>query len=1426
MASNAIKPDVTGTDIGGYNVSNFGGNTGNSSSVNIYSDEETEPDYSDPAKDMINDDLNNGKSNYNNWSESTEEKGEDLEESGDSYEVMYGNVTGYNADGSPIDPAKDIINDDLNNGKSNYNNWSESTEEKREDLEERKQAWLKSIGKVDGYNADGSPIDPVKAMINDDLNNGKSNYNNWSESTEEKREDLEERKQAWLKSIGKVDGYNADGSPIDPVKAMINDDLNNGKSNYNNRSDSTEEKRGVLEDSGTSDEEFSHEEHMAMLGNSNIGQVKKWKSATDFLASNGVKTVKVEQKGTGNTETTNTTTKTETGKTLSDMLETKGIDEQIKEKVDATINEKEMSIIEVYDQNISSIEREIYKLHENMEQVNAHLYDLDLLELSDFFPKCLYDESYAEKLDENSSYNMVSELLEFYGIENSDVSYEVFLNKVKTGEYKDSLLEIAGSTNVTDNFVNLYNYLCEYKNRDDLKVNIDPFDIIDNIESLDSNEQKKMKYYREYKFYWDLRSDYEHLIDNSVFVIPGKYNEEKKIFRYASFCITTEDEKKAFIENLSKSLTNGTFREFEDLMEQKARNALFEREIGDFKEFKGSVNLSDDMYGLTSKYIGVNNNLYSSEFKNLVLKFFNGRSGEAFPLSVYPSDGPEVKVPALDDVSIVAFTNFKLIASTRNRYLKEQEESLESSKNEFERLKKIHILYNAIDISDYEQYTKDFNISIKDKLLSFSDLMSNVKIDDYLSVMSEEEKKNFIYFYNKYKDEGYAKEYFLLLRDDLTRDIGFKRAVEFVSHLISFDDEGNYYYDAEKIKGYKVDLEALSNIMDGFLVSYEGFSDGIDTFREGLMNAFFSDGKASADDYEKSFKCILLSYSGYLGHAYNISSSLGNIAIPMVVSAIVTAISKGTLASTTKDFIITLIKGSKLGTLVGSSLSAFSTFGNSMESGKQNGMSSWQAILYGSLSGLSEATLGYFLGAIPGLSKIDDIPGVKGFLLNMFKEGMEESAQSILSPLFMSMLTGEKPDINWTEVKTSGIYGMITAGLLNGGMIYINGEYCNVQSLKSEAVEKIANAESMGLQVEYTVENLTDPIKAEEAVSNAMKSSTFDRIKNKLYLNNQVKIPDSVVFDLFKNSISNARSIALTNGDMDIVNMLDKLYLLKNLRPDFGVYYDENAGAYSQAYTDGSIVLGYIVINGNQIGVVYHELGHTLHGAINNSAVPSNYMDVKRKVYEHMSNNTAVVEYYTNYIQQCANSAATSAANYFDTYMSASVIEQLNQINWDEVRDNYRQMGFSEENIEMMVTNDYNAQYNNIRDNEIKKLADIYQRQWGIDAFSDIIGSVYNGTKRFAILDSNGNKIYLGGDLSYNHDIDYYQFNVDVNGNVIDSKTLVQTNEAAFHEQIANYVQLKLSGNQQMLDALSNLLGNEWIQMMETEFNKITDYFK
>jgi len=403
---------------------------------------------------------------------------------------------------------------------------------------------------------------------------------------------------------------------------------------------------------------------------------------------------------------------------------------------------------------------------------------------------------------------------------------------------------------------------------------------------------------------------------------------------------------------------------------------------------------------------------------------------------------------------------------------------------------------------------------------------------------------------------------------------------------------------------------------------------------------------------------------------------------------------------------------------------------------------------------------------------------------------------------------------------------MITSGLISGGKILIQGNYVSIDKLDPEAIEKIAEAQNAGIELEITEEMLTDSIKAEEAVNNAMKSSTFDRVKNKLYLNNQQKISEPVVFDFFKNSISNARSIALTNGDMDIVNMLDKLYLLKNSRPDFGVYYDVNNGAYSQAYTDGSIYLGETVINGNQTGVVYHELGHTLHGAINNSAVPSNYMDVKSKVYEHMSNNTAVVEYYTNYIQQCANSAATSAANYFDTYMSASVIEQLNQINWDEVRDNYRQMGFSEENIEMMVTNDYNAQYNNIRNNEIYKLADIYQRQWGIDAFSDIIGSVYNGTKRFAILDSNGNKIYLGGDLSYNHDIDYYQFNVDVNGNVIDSKTLVQTNEAAFHEQIANYVQLKLSGNQQMLDALSNLLGNEWIQMMETEFNKITDYFK
>ena len=486
--------------------------------------------------------------------------------------------------------------------------------------------------------------------------------------------------------------------------------------------------------------------------------------------------------------------------------------------------------------------------------------------------------------------------------------------------------------------------------------------------------------------------------------------------------------------------------------------------------------------------------------------------------------------------------------------------------------------------------------------------------------------------------------------------------------------------------------------------------------------------------------------------------------------------------------------------------------GSSAEHAFQSGATFEEASVTSTVAGaagaLSGAALNKVQGAAKGASSIKDVA-------KLTAKGMAVSAAE---PVVNSV----------TEYATYG-KDMVDE---NGNPLYDNfGDYY-VESggLLNTAIAGGVGGISAGSQATSgyrnninTQKNRVDNL---EKISNKMEASTFDRIKNKAFLKNQGKYSDEAAFKLYKLSIEDAIGKAKQAGNKDVQNMLEKLYLLKNKRPGFGIYFDPDNGAFSDSYISGSISLGTDVISGNQKGVVYHELGHTLHGAINDSLVPSNYMNVKESIKSHMFHNTDVVRDCMNYIQDSASSAYNQAAVYFDENMASSVVNQLNQANWDDVINNYKKAGFSEQQINELIQIDYNEQYNNIRNAEIIKLSNNYQREQGVDALSDIVGSVWNGNKRFAILDKNGNKVYLGGDITYSHDINYYTKITDQNGNIIGNKTLEEVNECAFHEQMANYIQLKLSNDTVHLNMLQKLLGDDWIQMMEKEFNNILDYFK
>ena len=342
---------------------------------------------------------------------------------------------------------------------------------------------------------------------------------------------------------------------------------------------------------------------------------------------------------------------------------------------------------------------------------------------------------------------------------------------------------------------------------------------------------------------------------------------------------------------------------------------------------------------------------------------------------------------------------------------------------------------NLIEVSDAEAAVYFANIG---KNYSFGELGD---LSHTYSYLTEEEKKVANYLANTGNVEK-LQQYFTFKEDYANMRHGEELAKEVTTKIDS------YYVGADTSAE-----KALAYTRTLSLLAAEGFSDGLSNFADGISNLFTADGVVSAEQYKTSFLVDYLSnkyddsqWSEIIATGtYEISTSLGNMAPSMALG---------------------FLTGCPL---FGSASMGLSAVGSSREQGLQSGMNEVQAWIYGSLSGASEMTLEYFVGAIPGLSKLDDVAklsGFKGFLAKMGSEAMEESTQSLAEPLFNTMVTGQKYEVDMKEVLKSGIYGALTAGITNGGQLVIGKTMHSMKNMDSKFLADLA--------LKYETEDLTD----------------------------------------------------------------------------------------------------------------------------------------------------------------------------------------------------------------------------------------------------------------------------------------------------------------------------------------------------------------
>ena len=252
----------------------------------------------------------------------------------------------------------------------------------------------------------------------------------------------------------------------------------------------------------------------------------------------------------------------------------------------------------------------------------------------------------------------------------------------------------------------------------------------------------------------------------------------------------------------------------------------------------------------------------------------------------------------------------------------------------------------------------------------------------------------------------------------------------------------NYYLgkgETEKAAEYLASLDdKLNQIWSGHIaqrVSGNPVSEivfaagaGLDQFVSGVKNLdnFFTGEKGDAPTVTQyASQQVRENLSGFMGGVYD-------------------------LTQTTANMLPSILVGTLTGGVGGALTMGAGVVGNAYSEMRTLGYNEWQSRGYALLSGVAETTLQYALGGISplgnakggvlskavtkALGKVDNAIARVAIELgaNMLDEGLEEAVQSILEPIFKTILTGDRYDVDWGEVAYSALLGALSAGLLEG----------------------------------------------------------------------------------------------------------------------------------------------------------------------------------------------------------------------------------------------------------------------------------------------------------------------------------------------------------------------------------------------------------
>lgn len=305
------------------------------------------------------------------------------------------------------------------------------------------------------------------------------------------------------------------------------------------------------------------------------------------------------------------------------------------------------------------------------------------------------------------------------------------------------------------------------------------------------------------------------------------------------------------------------------------------------------------------------------------------------------------------------------------------------------------------------------------------------------------------------------------------------------------------------------------------------------------------------------------------------------------------------------------------------------------------------------------------------------------------------------------------------------------------------------------------------------------------------------------------------------------------NQNPEAEKLLKKVIELKRENSDLNF---ENADwSWSQSYGNKNVSMYYEYFDNDESykipkGTFFHELGHMVFALETGRDFPDGYKDIMNGAKQNVSNNEAVISNFSDSLYINGTEADKVAyerwlkeiqAKGYDSYEEwyydnvNSINEKLQNWGPKETREYLESMGYRENRDKIYGNWDYNVGVTRLFDEKNYNAEEIVTAMYNADWYENrVFYNLENHGNDGAISDMI-DAVYLGevsdsteGSFSniYGHGTSYYN-------------SVRNPEEYAYDELIANFTQIKMSGNEKDLETVKVILGDECYNMLEETYN-------